>query len=63
MDCLRISKVLAERRAWGRGYLEVLRVPEMSLGVHTLSAGGTDPRGRTLRPRSIMSSAAGARFE
>jgi len=43
-----IAQLDQERALAGKSYLEFLRVPTMSAGVYTLSAGGVDPQ----RPHS-----------
>src|SRR5713101_1109442 len=43
-----IAQLDQERALAGTSYLEFLRVPTMSAGVYTLSAGGVDPQ----RPHS-----------
>jgi quercetin dioxygenase-like cupin family protein len=41
---LQIAELEKERKQLGKSYLEFLRVPAMSAGVYTLSAGGSDPQ-------------------
>src|ERR1051326_7346030 len=38
------EELLIERTASGKGYLEFLRVPQMSAGVYVLDAGASDPQ-------------------
>jgi quercetin dioxygenase-like cupin family protein len=40
-----LDELSAEREAWGRLYLEFLRVPALSVGLYELAAGATDPQG------------------
>lgn len=37
-----VDRLIGEPRAWGRSYLELLRVPSLSVGIYRLPAGGTD---------------------
>lgn len=42
MQAFTLADLLARRAAGGGRYLEFLRVPELSMGVYTLPAGGAD---------------------
>ena len=42
MDAFELADLVARRTAAGRAYLEFLRVPDLSLGLYVLPAGGTD---------------------
>jgi mannose-6-phosphate isomerase-like protein (cupin superfamily) len=44
MDIFELATLAAEQREAGRAYREFLRVPEMSLGIYLLPAGGVDPQ-------------------
>ncbi|HEY7617436.1 MAG TPA: cupin domain-containing protein [Terriglobales bacterium] len=39
-----LSRLLEQRAATGKLYLEFLRVPTMSAGIYVLPPGGTDPQ-------------------
>jgi len=39
-----MDKLLAQRAAGNKRYLEFLRIPALSAGVYVLPAGGTDPQ-------------------
>jgi mannose-6-phosphate isomerase-like protein (cupin superfamily) len=45
MDAFEMSDLARERAASGRLYLEFLSVPDLSVGLYELPAGGTDPQG------------------
>lgn len=45
MDAFELDDLRATRRASGRGYLEFLRSPDLSIGLYELPAGGIDPQG------------------
>jgi mannose-6-phosphate isomerase-like protein (cupin superfamily) len=42
MDAFELSDLLGQQAALGRPYLEFLRVPDLSLGLYVLAAGGVD---------------------
>ncbi len=42
MPAYEIADLLKQQAASGRAYLEFLRVPDLSLGLYTLPAGGVD---------------------
>lgn len=44
MQAYELARLLDERRAGGRPYLEFLRAPSLSLGLYSLPAGGLDPQ-------------------
>lgn len=44
MKAFELSELMEERTRTGKAYLEFLRVPDLSLGVYQLTAGGTDPQ-------------------
>jgi mannose-6-phosphate isomerase-like protein (cupin superfamily) len=44
MQIFELNKVLAEREAGSKLYLELLKVPDLSLGVYVLPVGGMDPQ-------------------
>jgi len=48
MHAWELSDIEGTRAAGGRLYHEFLRVPDLSAGIYTLDAGGTDPQ----RPHS-----------
>lgn len=45
MDAFELDDLRAARVAGGRGYLEFLRSPDLSIGLYELPAGGLDPQG------------------
>ncbi len=44
MQAFELSELLDQRAKGGKLYLEFLRVPDLSMGVYQLPAGGTDPQ-------------------
>ncbi len=44
MLAFELHEVIAEAEESGRAYHEFLRVPDLSLGLYRLPAGGTDPQ-------------------
>ncbi len=44
MDAFEMTTLLEERARSGKLYLEFLRVPDLSVGVYHLPAGGSDPQ-------------------
>ena len=44
MDAHELATLIAEREASGKRYLEFLRVPDLSMGLYILPAGGVDPQ-------------------
>ena len=44
MQAFELAQLLSRREAGGNLYLEFLKVPELSMGVYVLPAGGTDPQ-------------------
>jgi mannose-6-phosphate isomerase-like protein (cupin superfamily) len=44
LAAFQLATVLEERRATGQAWLEFFRVPDLSLGVYVLPAGGEDPQ-------------------
>ncbi len=44
MDAYELSDLIRQQDESGRLYLEFLRVPALSMGVYTLSAGSADPQ-------------------
>lgn len=44
MQIFELDKVITKREASGKLYLEFLKVPDLSLGLYALPAGGTDPQ-------------------
>jgi mannose-6-phosphate isomerase-like protein (cupin superfamily) len=44
MEAHDLSDLLARQAASGRRYLEFIRVPDLSVGVYVLPAGGVDPQ-------------------
>ncbi len=44
MQAFELSDLLDQRAGGGRLYLEFLRVPDLSMGVYQLAAGGIDPQ-------------------
>ncbi len=45
MHAFELNDLRAARLAGGRGYLEFLRSPHLSIGLYELPAGGIDPQG------------------
>ena len=44
MDAYELADLIAQREASGDRYLEFLRVPDLSMGLYVLPAGGADPQ-------------------
>ncbi len=44
MQAFELSELIDKRKQAGKLYLEFLKVPDLSMGVYELSAGGTDPQ-------------------
>ncbi len=44
MQAFELSELLDQRAKGGKLYFEFLRVPDLSVGVYQLPAGGTDPQ-------------------
>ena len=44
MDAHELANLIAQREASGKRYLEFLRVPDLSMGLYVLPAGGVDPQ-------------------
>jgi mannose-6-phosphate isomerase-like protein (cupin superfamily) len=44
MQAFELAELIDRRRQAGRLYLEFLKVPDLSMGVYELPAGGTDPQ-------------------
>lgn len=44
MDAHELDHLIAQRAASGKRYLEFLRVPDLSMGLYVLPAGGIDPQ-------------------
>ena len=44
MQAFELSQLLRRRADSGKPYLEFLKVPDLSLGLYVLPAGGTDPQ-------------------
>ena len=44
MDAYELADLIAQREARGDRYLEFLRVPDLSMGLYVLPAGGVDPQ-------------------
>ena len=44
MDAYELVNLIAQREASGKRYLEFLRVPDLSMGLYALPAGGVDPQ-------------------
>jgi mannose-6-phosphate isomerase-like protein (cupin superfamily) len=42
MQAFTLAELMARRAAGGEAWLEFLRVPELSMGIYTLPAGGVD---------------------
>lgn len=42
MDAYELADLISQREASGKRYLEFLRVPDLSMGLYVLPAGGTD---------------------
>lgn len=44
MDAFELTQLISQRKQSDKLYLEFLKVPDLSMGVYILSAGGTDPQ-------------------
>ena len=44
MQAFDMAELMGERKQAGKLYLEFLKVPDLSMGVYELAAGGTDPQ-------------------
>jgi mannose-6-phosphate isomerase-like protein (cupin superfamily) len=44
MDAYELADLISQREASGKRYLEFMRVPDLSMGLYVLPAGGTDPQ-------------------
>ena len=44
MQAFELDELISKRRQAGQLYLEFLKVPDLSMGVYELPAGGTDPQ-------------------
>jgi mannose-6-phosphate isomerase-like protein (cupin superfamily) len=44
MQSFELSQLISQREASNKLYLEFLKVPDLSMGLYVLPAGGTDPQ-------------------
>ena len=44
MDAFELTQLISQRKQSNKLYLEFLKVPDLSMGVYILPAGGTDPQ-------------------
>lgn len=44
MRAFELAQLISQREAGNKLYLEFLKVPDLSMGLYVLSAGGTDPQ-------------------
>lgn len=44
MQAFELDQLVLQREASGKLYLEFLKVPDLSMGLYVLPAGGTDPQ-------------------
>jgi mannose-6-phosphate isomerase-like protein (cupin superfamily) len=44
MQAFELTHLISEQKSSGKPYLEFLRVPDLSMGLYVLPAGGTDPQ-------------------
>ncbi len=44
MQAYELSRLISDRQAKGKHYLEFLKVPDLSMGLYVLPAGGKDPQ-------------------
>jgi mannose-6-phosphate isomerase-like protein (cupin superfamily) len=44
MQAFELVELIKERETKGKAYLEFLKVPDLSMGLYVLPAGGTDPQ-------------------
>lgn len=44
MQAFELAQLISQREVSGKSYLEFLRVPDLSMGLYVLPAGGVDPQ-------------------
>ena len=44
MQAYELSHLISDRQTSNKLYLEILKVPDLSMGLYSLPAGGTDPQ-------------------
>ena len=44
MDAFELTQLISQRKESNKLYLEFLKVPDLSMGLYILPAGGTDPQ-------------------
>ena len=44
MQAFELAQLIAQRQENNKAYLEFLKVPDLSMGLYVLPAGGTDPQ-------------------
>jgi mannose-6-phosphate isomerase-like protein (cupin superfamily) len=44
MQAFELTQLISQQKSNGRLYLEFLRVPDLSMGLYVLPAGGMDPQ-------------------
>jgi mannose-6-phosphate isomerase-like protein (cupin superfamily) len=44
MQAYELAQLISQRQASSKPYLEFLKVPDLSMGLYVLPAGGTDPQ-------------------
>jgi len=44
MQAFELAQLISQQKSSGKLYLEFLRVPDLSMGLYVLPAGGTDPQ-------------------
>lgn len=44
MQSFQLAELISQREASSKLYLEFLKVPDLSMGIYVLPAGGTDPQ-------------------
>ena len=44
MQAFELAELISQRESTSKAYLEFLKVPDLSLGLYFLPAGGTDPQ-------------------
>ena len=44
MDAFELTQLVSQRKESNKPYLEFLKVPDLSMGLYVLPAGGTDPQ-------------------
>ncbi len=59
MQAYELAQLISQRASSNKLYLEFLKVPNLSMGLYVLPAGGRDPQCRIRRTKSIMWSAGG----